>query len=295
MGHSTKQSREQDGDLHGPRLRECSSRRDCLGRGQRVCPHSSLASTPLSSGKAVFSGECFRYFTVGCTNVSLVLAKSTIHQGGLGLFTAEKIPTHTVLGCYPGRAYTMHGYLQMTRTLGLTQDDPQMVARNRYAVEYPYQDTTLVVDPLLPEEQAAYQLVAGSDTLLCSMRDRQQRYALCYINENSLGPANCQFLAVGHLLLVVTSGAIEAGHELFLHYGDRYERNGYHQPFPAPLQEVDGALPALYFSYGKQPARDPVYGDLGIVYTRGQGSLRPLAKCMCFLYREGASCMCGCS
>lgn len=179
----------------------------------------SSSFSPASFATALAAAAALRVYDRrprGFVNpsVRLLVAKSQVPGGGLGVFTEQALPAGTTLGAYPGRLLYMAEY-------------SRKLAQHPQASSYCWkmQDDLRVLDPTdwqgkicdpIPLIEVGGVEAWGVPTTLSRINEPPPRFDV-----------NVETDEQGDALLFVTQRECAAGEELFLDYGQDYDRSSY--------------------------------------------------------------------
>ena len=146
---------------------------------------------------------------------ALEVGQSRVPGGGRGVFVTEGLPAGTVLGTYPGRLVPPGPYTRKLQVAPRTSNYCWTLGGDRGALD-PTDASGILCEPLpLFESLPGFQLLAVDTTL-------------ALINEPCAGfDVNVKTEETDEDVYFITERDVRVGEELFLDYGQKYDRSGY--------------------------------------------------------------------
>ena len=148
---------------------------------------------------------------------------SNVVGGGLGLFAGQSIPAGAVLGSYPGRKRTEYDYILKLRTAPSAQDYCLPFPGNISAVRDPTDATGKLLKPLsLFEDAPAFLRWLSKPTILALINEP---VGAGVVDVSDV--VNAELAARNGSPVFVTTRALVPGEEIYIFYGDNYDRSHY--------------------------------------------------------------------
>ena len=183
-----------------------------------------LSSVPLPSAASVFSSlaifgavRVFEYRPRGFLNpeARLLVGRSRVPNAGRGVFAAAPLPAGTTLGAYPGRVRFMGEYYRKLSKVPCTSTYCWKMQGGERVLD-PTDSAGQLCEPLTLVEGLAAAEAYSVDT------------TLALINEPPpSGDVNVETHERGDEVLFVTRRECAEGEELYLDYGQDYDRSFY--------------------------------------------------------------------